>query len=89
MTSLSSQHKFLILATDGVWDYLTDDDAVQLVSKCEDKSQAASLLVETALVIAAKESNLSIEKLKSLPPGRERRCRHDDTTAMVMFLHDD
>ena len=79
----------MILATDGVWDYLTDDDAVRLVSQCEDKSQAASLLVETALVVAASESNLSIEKLKSLPAGRERRSRHDDTTAIVMFLNFD
>jgi hypothetical protein len=43
-------------------------------------------LVQRALEIAAAESGLTMAQLKSLPIGRARRSRHDDTTAVVMFF---
>lgn len=81
--------EFLILATDGLWDELSDQDAVSVVSQCcasGQKDSAAKVLVERALEHAAQEAGMTIEALRSLPPGSRRRSRHDDTTAVVVFL---
>lgn len=47
---------------------------------------AADKLVQRALEIAAQEDGLTLAQLKSLPVGRQRRSRHDDTTAVVMYF---
>lgn len=88
--------QFVILATDGLWDYLTDQDAVHIVASelrnmsahTEDqlKEHAAKKLVEAALAVAARERGLTLEELRALAPGRSRRSHHDDTTAVVMFF---
>ena len=83
---LTSNDKFLILATDGVWDFLSDDEAVRLVGRCPDRSQAADILVQAALNTAAKDAGMSIEQLKSLPAGNKRRSLHDDTTVVVLYF---
>lgn len=80
----------MILGSDGLWDYLSDEEAVQIVHSYMQRDQssegAAAKLVERALEIAAGESFLTLEQLLSLPPGRQRRGRHDDTTAVVLYL---
>jgi serine/threonine protein phosphatase PrpC len=55
---LDKSYKFIILASDGVWDFLSDEQAVQIVSSVEgqDANHAAELLVHAALETAAKES---------------------------------
>jgi pyruvate dehydrogenase phosphatase len=77
------------LGTDGLWDYVNDEEAVDIVTKCCAENQshlAAQMLTERALEKAAKESNISVEELKQLTPGRKRRSLHDDTTVIVQFL---
>lgn len=81
--------RFVIIATDGLWDYLSDKEAVEIVAGClaqKDSNKAAYLLVERALQIAAEESGISFKDLKLLPAGSARRRKHDDTTAVVMFF---
>jgi pyruvate dehydrogenase phosphatase len=78
--------KRLILATDGVWDFISIQEAAEIVSQHPDANVAATALVQAALVQAAKESNMSIDDLKSLPQGRARRGRHDDTSVVVISL---
>jgi len=86
--SLNKNDKFLILATDGVWDFLSDQEAVDLVAKCKDRSQAAARLVDKALEVAAAEAGMTIQDLRALPVGSKRRSRHDDTTVVVMYLNE-
>lgn len=81
--------RFLILGTDGLWDDLSEDEAVQIVFRgMQDKrnpDEIAKLLVQKALSNAAKESGMTLDELLQLPVGRARRSRHDDTTAVVLI----
>ena len=56
---VNPSHKFIILASDGVWDFLSDEEAVKIVSSTNetDATKAAELLVIAALEQAAKESS--------------------------------
>ena len=45
---LTSAHEFLILATDGVWDVITNDEAVQIVRRESDPQRAANILTSVA-----------------------------------------
>jgi len=81
----------VILASDGVWDFLSDQEAVEVVAAsvlAHDGSTeyAAAELVEATLSRAAELNNMSLDELKAIKEGSERRKRYDDTTAVVMFF---
>lgn len=48
-TKLTQEDKRLILACDGVWDVMTDEDAVGLISKVEDPQKASEIFKNEAL----------------------------------------
>lgn len=83
---LTTHDKFIILASDGLWDFLSDEQAVEIVSNCTDPKRAAEALVNNALDVAAKNCDLNLEELMNLPAGSQRRSRHDDTTVIVMYF---
>ena len=84
---IESNDKFIILATDGVWDFLSDDEAVKIVEACgTNRAQAAEALVNATLERASIECGMTKSELMALPAGRKRRSRHDDTTAIVIYL---
>ncbi|GBG26994.1 Protein phosphatase 2C 29 [Hondaea fermentalgiana] len=83
--------EFLIMATDGLWDVMSSQEAVDLAGK-ELRRQggspetASDALVEEALRRAAQNANLSVAQLKALKVGRARRAKHDDISVIVVDL---
>ncbi|KAM0916057.1 hypothetical protein ACQ4PT_010412 [Festuca glaucescens] len=45
---ITEKDEFIVLATDGVWDVLTNSDVVSIVSKATSEASAARLLVQSA-----------------------------------------
>ncbi|CAI9772548.1 unnamed protein product [Fraxinus pennsylvanica] len=45
---LSDRDKFIVLASDGVWDVLSNEEVVEIVSSASTRSSAARILVENA-----------------------------------------
>ncbi|EEY57902.1 protein phosphatase 2C, putative [Phytophthora infestans T30-4] len=86
---LSEGDKFLIIGSDGLWDYLSNEEAVEIVNgqaSCGNHDLAGRALVERVLQKAAKRYGMTYQELLSLPPGSHRRRRHDDTTVVVLFF---
>ncbi|KAL6561592.1 hypothetical protein OROMI_017193 [Orobanche minor] len=46
--TLSDRDKFIVLASDGVWDVLSNEEVVEIVSSAPTRSSAARILVESA-----------------------------------------
>ncbi|KAB1213932.1 putative protein phosphatase 2C 73 [Morella rubra] len=70
--NITSRDKFVILATDGVWDVLSNQEAVQIVSSTSDRERSAKRLVECA-VRAWKH--------------KKRGIAMDDVSAICLFFH--
>lgn len=45
---ITDAHPFLILASDGVWEFINSQRAVDIVASCKDPTEAARALVSTA-----------------------------------------
>ena len=83
--------KFLILATDGLWDELTPEEACVIVNdniqnqgKDSIVETNAKVLLNAAMEKAAYRIGLTVDELKSSPFGKRRRSMHDDITIIVM-----
>ncbi|CAI5740258.1 unnamed protein product [Hyaloperonospora brassicae] len=86
---LDESDKFLIIGSDGLWDYLSNEEAVEIVNgqaSCGNHDLAGRALVERVLQKAAKRYDMTYQELLSVPPGSNRRRRHDDTTVVVLFF---
>ncbi|KAL2941081.1 putative protein phosphatase 2C 73 [Bienertia sinuspersici] len=47
--NITSKDQFIVLATDGVWDVVSNQEAVEIVSSTHDRSKASKLLVDHAI----------------------------------------
>lgn len=84
-----SAAEFVIVATDGVWDLLTNEEAVRFVGQAiaeGDTMHVSQNLIAHALETRAKDLGMTVEELRALPPGKPRRSKHDDMTALVILL---
>ncbi|KAL5788888.1 hypothetical protein ACOSP7_005837 [Xanthoceras sorbifolium] len=81
---LQPHDQFLIFASDGLWEHLTNQEAVDIVQK-HPRSGSAKRLVKVALQEAAKKREMRYSDLKKIDRG-VRRHFHDDITVIVVFL---
>ncbi|KAJ3689782.1 hypothetical protein LUZ61_018946 [Rhynchospora tenuis] len=81
---LQPHDRFLIFASDGLWEHLSNEDAVRIVQNSP-RNGVARKLVKLALQEAAKKREMRYSDLKKIDRG-VRRHFHDDITVVVLFL---
>ncbi|KAF6141251.1 hypothetical protein GIB67_024335 [Kingdonia uniflora] len=70
--SITSKDQFVVLATDGVWDVVSNQEAVDIISLTPDKEKAAKRLVECAARAWKR---------------KRRGIATDDISAVCLFFH--
>uniref|UniRef100_A0A0D3FZF2 protein-serine/threonine phosphatase n=1 Tax=Oryza barthii TaxID=65489 RepID=A0A0D3FZF2_9ORYZ len=81
---LHSQDSFFIFASDGLWEHLTNQQAVEIVHN-NPREGIARRLVKAALKEAARKREMKYNDIKKLEKG-VRRFFHDDITVVVVFI---
>ncbi|XP_021826413.1 probable protein phosphatase 2C 48 [Prunus avium] len=81
---LHPEDQFLIFASDGLWEHLSNQEAVDIVNSYPRKGIARKL-VEAALQEAAKKREVRYSDLRKIERG-VRRHFHDDISVVVVFL---
>ncbi|KAL1552046.1 [pyruvate dehydrogenase (acetyl-transferring)]-phosphatase [Salvia divinorum] len=81
---LQHEDQFLIYASDGLWEHLSNQEAVDIVHHSP-RNGVAKRLVKAALQVAAKKREMRYSDLKKIDRG-VRRHFHDDITVIVLFL---
>ncbi|XP_031494632.1 probable protein phosphatase 2C 46 [Nymphaea colorata] len=76
--------QFIIFASDGLWEHLSNQEAVELVHN-HPRNGSARKLIKAALQEAAKKREMRYSDLKKIERG-VRRHFHDDITVVVVFL---
>ncbi|KAJ7947651.1 putative Protein phosphatase 2c [Quillaja saponaria] len=83
---LGQKDKFLILSSDGLYQYLTNEEAVaevELFITLQPEGDPAQHLIEELLFRAAKKAGLDFHELLEIPQG-DRRRYHDDISIIVI-----
>ncbi|CAH8379838.1 unnamed protein product [Eruca vesicaria subsp. sativa] len=84
VTRLKPEDEFMILASDGLWEHLSNQEAVNIVHSSPRQGIARRLL-KAALKEAAKKREMRYSDLQEILPG-VRRHFHDDITVIVVYL---
>ncbi|KAK6916742.1 PPM-type phosphatase-like domain [Dillenia turbinata] len=84
---LQPHDQFVIFASDGLWEHLSNQEAIDIVQN-HPHSGSARRLVKAALQEAAKKREMRYSDLKKIDRG-VRRHFHDDITVIVVFLDSD
>ncbi|KAL8152692.1 hypothetical protein V2J09_010452 [Rumex salicifolius] len=83
---LSPKDKFLILSSDGLYQYFTNEEVVadvELFMSSTPEGDPAQHLIEEILFRAAKKAGLDFHELLDIPQG-ERRRFHDDVSIIII-----
>ncbi|XP_030466235.1 probable protein phosphatase 2C 60 isoform X1 [Syzygium oleosum] len=81
---LQPHDQFVIFASDGLWEHLSNQEAVDIVQN-HPRNGIARRLVKVALQEAAKKREMRYSDLKQIDRG-VRRHFHDDITVIIVFL---
>ncbi|KAJ8532942.1 hypothetical protein K7X08_015831 [Anisodus acutangulus] len=84
--TLGSRDKFLILSSDGLYQYFTNEEAVSEVETFMSifpEGDPAQHLVEEVLFRAAKKAGINFHELLDIPQG-DRRKYHDDVSIIIL-----
>ncbi|WMV40230.1 hypothetical protein MTR67_033615 [Solanum verrucosum] len=85
---LCPRDQFLVLSSDGLYQYLSNQEVVCHVENFMEKfpdGDPAQHLIEELLFRAAKKAGMDLHELLDIPQG-DRRKYHDDVTVMVVSL---
>ncbi|KAI3694621.1 hypothetical protein L1987_77589 [Smallanthus sonchifolius] len=85
---LGPRDRFLILSSDGLYQYFTNEEAVsevELFIQWSPEGDPAQHLVEEVLLRAAKKAGMDFHELLEIPQG-DRRRYHDDVSIIVISL---
>ncbi|XP_057539281.1 probable protein phosphatase 2C 40 [Amaranthus tricolor] len=85
---ISKSDRFVVLGSDGLFDFFTNEEVVILVHLFISKHPSgdpAKFLLEQLVIRAADCAGFSMEELMNIPPGRRRKY-HDDVTVIVILL---
>ncbi|KAJ0509516.1 putative protein-serine/threonine phosphatase [Helianthus annuus] len=85
---LGPRDQFLILSSDGLYQYFTNEEAVsevELFIQWSPEGDPAQHLVEEVLFRAAKKADMDFHELLEIPQG-DRRRYHDDVSVIVISL---
>lgn len=83
---LGSKDQFLILSSDGLYQYFTNEEAVaevELFISLSPEGDPAQHLVEEVLFRAAKRAGMDFYELLEIPQG-DRRRYHDDVSIIII-----
>lgn len=86
--NISKSDHFVIVGSDGLFDFFSNDEAVELVHSyilTNPSGDPAKFLLEQLVLRAADCAGFSMEELMSIPAGRRRKY-HDDVTVIVIIL---
>nr|XP_043632370.1 probable protein phosphatase 2C 63 [Erigeron canadensis] len=81
---LRPQDLFLIFASDGLWEQLSDEAVVEIVHK-NPRNGIAKRLIRSAIEVAARKREMRYDDIKRIEKG-VRRHFHDDITVVVIYL---
>ncbi|RAL38574.1 unnamed protein product [Cuscuta campestris] len=84
---LDPNDSFLIFASDGLWEHLSNEKAVDIVNR-HPRNGSAKRLIKAALQEAAKKREMRYSDLHKIDK-KVRRHFHDDITVIVLFLNHD
>ncbi|CAJ1941021.1 unnamed protein product [Sphenostylis stenocarpa] len=85
---ISNSDQFVIVGSDGLFDFFSNDEAVKLVQSyilSTPFGDPAKFLIEQLVARASVSAGLSTEELMNIPAGRRRKY-HDDVTVIVIML---
>ncbi|XP_013598231.1 PREDICTED: probable protein phosphatase 2C 64 isoform X2 [Brassica oleracea var. oleracea] len=82
--TLQPHDQFIICASDGLWEHMSNQEAVEIVHT-HPRNGIAKRLVKMALKEAAKKREMRYSDLKKIDRG-VRRHFHDDITVIVVFF---
>ncbi|XP_061356231.1 probable protein phosphatase 2C 25 isoform X1 [Gastrolobium bilobum] len=81
---LQPNDKFIIFASDGLWEHMTNQEAAEIVHKSP-RTGIARRLLRAALNEAARKREMRYKDLQKVEKGI-RRFFHDDITVVVVFI---
>ncbi|KAK7392796.1 hypothetical protein VNO78_21244 [Psophocarpus tetragonolobus] len=81
---LKPNDKFVIFASDGLWEHLTNQEAAEIVHNYP-RTGIARRLLKAALIEAARKREMRYKDLQKIGRGI-RRFFHDDITVVVVFI---
>ncbi|PWA35523.1 protein phosphatase 2C 43 [Artemisia annua] len=81
---LKPDDKFIVFASDGLWEHMTNRQVVKIVHK-NPREGIARRLVKSAMIEAARKGKRKYDVVKKMGKGY-RRTVHDDITVVVVFI---